>query len=98
MFHGLPFVGEATAGVAQMIEGEIARAPMQPTRQGSVRRQLPAHGPGFAGEVNEDVLDDVGGEIAGFHLPDGRRVDEVGVAGDEFAEGGFLAVFGVGAK
>jgi len=49
-------------------------------------------------EVDEDGLGDFGGGIGRINLAQGGRVNEVGMAVDEFGKGGFDAVLGVGLK
>jgi len=89
---GLPFTGLTAALAAQGFGGDETGVTVQPAAE-----------PDFAGktfgearEVNEDGLGDVLGEVGvAADEADGGGIDEIEVAGGEFAKGGFRAVVGV---
>jgi hypothetical protein len=50
------------------------------------------------GQIGEHALGEIARGGIGFHLAHGGGIDEVGVALDQFAEGGFITPDGVGAE
>jgi hypothetical protein len=49
----------------------------------------------LAGEIGEDGLGDVPGQVRRIDLPQRGGIDEIRVTGDQFTEGDFVAAFRV---
>jgi hypothetical protein len=60
--------------------------------------QLPRQSARTSCEANEDAPSNVGRDIGRVHLPQGGRINEIGVALDDLSEGSLGAVFGVISK
>jgi hypothetical protein len=90
--HSLLFAFEATAFSAEQLERGETRGAMQPAGEDD----LCGEGMSLAREVGEDDLGCVPGEVGiATGLAEGRRIDQIDVPGDEFAESSFRTLLGV---
>ena len=95
LFHGLSFVREPAAVVAQVVERRVAHAAVQPTGEGITTGHFLSQRSGLAGKVGEDALGEVAGEIGRIHLTQRGGIHEICVPGHQFTERGLVAAFGV---
>src|SRR5262249_44904200 len=49
----------------------------------------------FASQVRENALRDVARQVRRGHLPQGRRIDQIGVPHDQLTKRAFVPIFGV---
>lgn len=80
---GLAFVSFSASLFSQGVGGGVARGEEKPCAQD----RFAAECAGFAGEVDEDRLRDILGEMVIAHLAEGSGVDQVDVPGDQRGEG-----------
>ncbi len=95
LFHNLSFVYLAAALIAQQTQPGVTCGAIKPTREGSLCGQRGGQRPRFAGEVGKDALGDFARQLGRAHLPPRSRINQVGVPGDDFAEGRFRLLPGV---